>query len=228
MTLNTLNTLIDDILLTIRNGHVAGSENISRYQIEQWIHSYRAFLIKQEIEKGFGIDQQYIQTLPAEELHLVSESSNDNISSHKCVLETVKALPKMVTFNHIYPVLSVIDMYGNSIQLGDRLKANMQANRKYTCNDYIAYLYGDHLRIDGPNLLDNVDIQIIAEDPSLGDCDFGDKPYPLPGDKIPTLKELIFTKELAIRLQRSSDVDNNAYDDTVREKPAQMSAIQRL
>ena len=45
--LNTLNTIIDDIMLSIRNGRISESENISRIQVEQWIHQYRAMLIKQ-------------------------------------------------------------------------------------------------------------------------------------------------------------------------------------
>ena len=221
MTYNTLNTIVDDILLTIRNGHIANSENISRYQVEQWVHTYRALLIKQDVEKGFGVDQQYVTTIQAAPLQMVSNSVGKEGTpvSHKCVLETVNALPKMVTFNHFYPVLSVTDMYGNNIQVGDRLKAKVQSNRKYTCNDYIAYVFGDHLRIDGPNLIDNVDIQIVAEDPSTEDCDFADKPYPMPGDKIAALKELIYVKELSLRLQVPSDVTNDSKDDNVREKP---------
>jgi len=218
MIFNTLNTLIDDILLTIRNGHVANSENISRRQVEQWIHSYRALLIKQDLEKGFGIDQQYITTLQAQPLRMVSQSVGHGVQSRKCILETVNPLPKMVTFNHLFPVLGVFDIYGNQIQVGDKLKAKLQTQRKYTCNDYIAYVFGDHLRVDGPNLIDNVDIQIIAEDP-CNECGSDDEPYPMPSEKIPALKELIFSKELSIRMQMPSDLENDARDGNTYEKP---------
>ena len=64
MKLNTLNTIIDDILLELRNSSVAESEHISRIQIEQWIHNYRAVLIKQDIDKGRDINPMYVQTIP--------------------------------------------------------------------------------------------------------------------------------------------------------------------
>ena len=47
MTFNSLNTIIDDILLIVRDNNISESENLSRIQIEQWIHQYRAYLIKQ-------------------------------------------------------------------------------------------------------------------------------------------------------------------------------------
>nr|DAX07740.1 MAG TPA: hypothetical protein [Caudoviricetes sp.] len=46
MKLNTLNTIVDDILLILRNSTIGESEHISRIQIEQWIHQYRAYLIR--------------------------------------------------------------------------------------------------------------------------------------------------------------------------------------
>ena len=63
MKLNTLNTIIDDILLELRNSNIANTESISRIQIEQWIINYRTLLIKQDIDKGRTINPQYVQTL---------------------------------------------------------------------------------------------------------------------------------------------------------------------
>ena len=39
MTFNSLNTIIDDILLIVRDNNISESENLSRIQIEQWILS---------------------------------------------------------------------------------------------------------------------------------------------------------------------------------------------
>jgi hypothetical protein len=46
MEIFSLNALIDDILLTARNNAISQSEDLSRAQIESWIHQYRALLIK--------------------------------------------------------------------------------------------------------------------------------------------------------------------------------------
>ena len=49
--LGALDTIIDDILLELRNNNISESEQINRLQIEQWIIQYRAMLIKQDIVK---------------------------------------------------------------------------------------------------------------------------------------------------------------------------------
>jgi hypothetical protein len=46
MKLFSLRTLIDDILLMIRNNNISESEDFSRAQIRAWIMQYKAALIK--------------------------------------------------------------------------------------------------------------------------------------------------------------------------------------
>jgi hypothetical protein len=42
----TLNELCDDILLEARNNQITESEKLSKRQIEIWIKTYRAYLLK--------------------------------------------------------------------------------------------------------------------------------------------------------------------------------------
>lgn len=44
----SLRTLIDDILLIIRNNNISESEDFSRAQIAAWILAYKAYLIKKQ------------------------------------------------------------------------------------------------------------------------------------------------------------------------------------
>ena len=62
-TFNSLNSIIDDILLTYRDSKISESEDLSRIQVEQWIHQYRALLIKQDLDKGRDMNEQYLQTI---------------------------------------------------------------------------------------------------------------------------------------------------------------------
>ena len=55
----TLNQLCDDILLEARNNNIAESEKLSRRQIELWIKSYRAMLIKQKLDKKEKLDDMF-------------------------------------------------------------------------------------------------------------------------------------------------------------------------
>ena len=209
MKLNTLNTIIDDILLELRNSSIAESEHISRIQIEQWIHNYRAMLIKQDIDKGRDINPMYVQTLPC--IHL------DRVECTPGHIEYVSniELPKLIDFHFRTGLVSVKDMFGNLIQLGSETKNKYQKYRKYTCKDYIAYLKNNRVYIEGGNnLLEWIELDIVAENPAdLIECFDPDGPYPVPAHMIPTIKDLIFSKELNIMPKMPTDETNNSRDD---------------
>lgn len=209
MKLNTLNTLIDDILLELRNSSVAESEHISRIQIEQWIANYRAVLIKQDIDKGRDINPMYIQTMPC--IHLDKVDTVAGKIEYKSNIE----LPKLIDFHFRTGLVYVKDMYGNLIQLGHETKMKYQRYRKYTCGDYIAYIKNNRLYIEGSdNQLEWVEIGIIAENPAdLNECFDPDSEYPVPAHMIPVIKDMIFSKELNIMHQMPSDETNNSRDD---------------
>ena len=209
MKLNTLNTIIDDILLELRNSSVAESEHISRIQIEQWIANYRAVLIKQDIDKGRDINPMYIQTMPCIHLDKV-----DTVAGKIEYKSNIK-LPKLIDFHFRTGLVYVKDMYGNLIQLGHETKMRYQRYRKYTCGDYIAYIKNNKLYIEGSdNQLEWVEIGIIAENPAdLNECFDPDSEYPVPAHMIPVIKDMIFSKELNIMHQMPSDETNNSRDD---------------
>lgn len=222
ITLNTLNTLIDDIMLIIRNSNIVESENINRLQIKQWIISYRALLIKQDIDKDGDINPDYIQTLDDLDLEVVSINPGSNV----CKMQSIRKLPRALDLNNRYGILSVTDRNGNIIQLGDRTKALKQKHRRFTCNDYIAYMDNGYLNIIGPNLIDRPLVDGVWEDPDAvsefnGECIDENSTFPLSYDKIPALKDLILSKELGLSVQMPSDIVNNAKNDllnNVREK----------
>lgn len=209
MKLNTLNTIIDDILLELRNSSVAESEHISRIQIEQWIANYRAVLIKQDIDKGRDINPMYIQTMPC--IHLDKVDTVAGKIEYKSNIE----LPKLIDFHFRTGLVYVKDMYGNLIQLGHETKMKYQRYRKYTCSDCIAYIKNNRLYIEGSdNQPEWVEIGIIAENPAdLNECFDPDSEYPVPAHMIPVIKDMIFSKELNIMHQMPSDETNNSRDD---------------
>nr|DAV24014.1 MAG TPA: hypothetical protein [Bacteriophage sp.] len=42
----SLRTIVDDILLIVRNNNISESEDLSRAQISAWVMQYRAYLSK--------------------------------------------------------------------------------------------------------------------------------------------------------------------------------------
>lgn len=205
----TLNELCDDILLNIRNNQIAESEKISKRQIELWINTYRAMLIKQDIDKGRTINPMYTQHII---MNLIKLNTNNHIE-----YRSKDKLPTLIDFNYRKGVVSVKDMFGNIIQLGNETKMKYQKYRKFTCKDYIAYTKGDYLYVEGlPNLIECVEVEVIAENPTdLILCYDPDKDeYPIPAAMWSTIKQLIFEKELNIMLSTVSDTTNDSKDDT--------------
>lgn len=214
MQFKSLNTIIDDIMLEYRDSNISESEDLSRIQVEQWIHYYRAYLIRQDINKGYDINEDYIQAIGP--IH-ISEVTNKIPGKVEYISDD--KLPSFIDLRYGTGLVSVKDMFGNVIQVGNETKAKYQRSRKYTCNDYIAFLKNNYLYLEGPGYLEYVEISGILENPAdAGKCfDADNSPYPVPAHMIPTIKDLIFTKELNIMSQMLTDTTNNSRDDLKKD-----------
>lgn len=205
-----LNELIDDVLLEARNSNIAESEKLSRRQIELWIKTYRAFLIKQDLDKDRTINPLYTQTI---RMHI---SKVEEEPEHYEYIGDDE-LPKLIDFNYRPGVVSVKDSHGNLIQIGSETKMKFQKYRKYTCNDYIAYVKDNKVYVESRNnLIEYIDIEVIAEDPTeaIMCYDPNEDEYPIPGAMWATIKQLIFTRDIPTMIQMPSDTTNDSNDDT--------------
>ena len=120
----SLNNIVDDILLIVRNNNLSESEHLSRIQIEMWIAQYRSILIRQDLDKGRDINPMYIQTMPC--IHLDKVDTVAGKIEYKSNIE----LPKLIDFHFRTGLVYVKDMYGNLIQLGHETKMKYQRYRK--------------------------------------------------------------------------------------------------
>ena len=176
-----------------------------------WIKSYRAQLIKNDIDKGRTINPMYTTT--------ITTQVNQQVESNgHCVYVGEIVLPSLIDFNNRPGVISVKDAYGNLIQIGSETKMKLQQYRKYTCNDCIAYVKDNKIYVEGgPDVLENIEIQIIAEDPTeLGECyNPNTDDYPIPASMWGTIKQMIFTKDFQTMRQMVSDTINDSSDSTL-------------
>lgn len=205
----TLNNYIDDILLEARNNNIGESEKLSRHQIQLWIKSYRAMLIKQKLDKREPLDDMFTQTI---RMHV------DKIESDPGHYEYVgdQELPTLLNTKNFTGLIQVKDTYGNIIQIGSETKMKFQKYRKYTCKDYIAYKKGDRVYVEGDsNTLEYIDVKVIAEDPTESKLcyDPSKDEYPIPVYMWPTIKDLIFSKDFYTLSIQRSDVTNDTKDD---------------
>ena len=197
-------------MLEARNNNIAESEKLSRRQIELWIKSYRAMLIKQKLDKKEQLDDMFTQTI---RMHV------DKIEEDPGHIEYVgdKELPTLLNTKWFTGLISVKDAYGNIIQVGDETKMKFQKYRKYTCKDYIAYKKGTKVYVEGDsNTLEYIDVQVIAEDPTESKLcyDPSKDEYPLPTYMWPTIKNMIFNSDMYTMFQQRSDVTNDTQDNT--------------
>lgn len=205
----TLNNYIDDILLEARNNNIGESEKLSRHQIQLWIKSYRAMLIKQKLDRKEPLDDMFTQTI---RMHV------DKIENDPGHYEYVgdQELPTLLNTKNFTGLIQVKDAYGNIIQIGSETKMKFQKYRKYTCKDYIAYKKGDRVYVEGDsNTLEYIDVKVIAEDPTESKLcyDPSKDEYPIPVYMWPTIKDLIFSKDFYTLSIQRSDVTNDTKDD---------------
>ncbi len=210
--LGNINTIIDDIMLILRNHSISESDSVSRIQIEQWIHHYRAMLIKQDIDRGRDINQSYVQNIDGMELDIVAYGG-DEIESSTPMLVTKDKLPTTIDFHYKSGISMISDLIGNEIQLMTEKRSHMQKYRKYTYYNYSAYLKGNRIYINGPGDISSINVSGIFENPSEvpGYNPMTDQ-YPVPFNMLPLIKELIFTKEF--KLNVPTDKTNDSNDDT--------------
>lgn len=203
----SLNELIDDILLIIRNSNVAESEHLSRVQIEYWIRQYRTLLFKQQIDKEYDINPDWITPI---KLHIVRKTDICGVEEYMSDTE----LPKLIDPHYGFGIISVKDIFGNLIQLGSETKTLYQRYRRNTCKDYIAYIKNKRLYIEGGNnTLEYVTLNCILEDPADAPCFDPDGEYPIPKHLIPTIRQMILTNELKLMVVNPSDETNDSRDD---------------
>ena len=215
MTLFSLNSIIDDILLIVRNNNISESEDLSRAQIEEWVNHYRAMLIKQSVDKGYDLDQSCFQEIGPLKLEKITINDIDNpkgCNCHACPwykYKTIDKVPKPICFHFGNGFISVTDLHDETIQEMSKTRRHYQWFRKYTNHEYTYYYMPDYIYIQGCDALRYIKVTGIFEDPTEAGYDADDQ-YPVPADMIPMIKQMIFNNELKFMLSRPSDDKNDA------------------
>lgn len=230
MTYISLESIIDDILLLVRNNNISESEDLSRAQIALWIDSYRRKLWKDKLDRLrdlYKTNQYYdIEDLVDNEVLRIREKG-------PLELEPVDSLDNQPTFtkrtvqqlqnvfnNSENSILAVHDQSGETIQYMNHIKRHYQYWRKYTFGEMTAYYKDDgHIYVQGLQDQDNLKyIWVLAlyeedEDEGTDDEDTTDpdeSDIKIPAWMVPPIKEFILKNELPFMLNRPSDDSNNA------------------
>jgi len=218
MIFTTLNTIVEDILKIIRGSIINSTEPISRRQIEDWVHQYRALLIKQDLDKGYYPNPDYIQEL--NNLLVNDEASQGDF-------KTELKIPKTLDLRYKNGI-TWVGRYtpGNNTVYEHTLIPQSRffwsRFKRYSFGENYAYLEEGYMHITNPGItpafisikgvFENPMEVMLMNNPSVN----GDFPYPIPNNKLPVLKKMILETELKIEAVVPSDVTN---DDKHNPKP---------
>ena len=203
----TIDNIIDDILLEIRNNNISESESLNRAQIELWVDQYRSMLIKQDIDKGRDFSTNYIQTIY--DIDIVEVPSNNK---NYLYFASDIVMPKTIDFHNKYGITRIFDNTNNEIQLMSSKRASINSSRKYSGTDTVAHIENGKIMLKGNVRIDTINIDLVAERPTaVPGFKRNLDEYPISINMLPTIKQLIFEKELKILMP--SDNTNNSNND---------------
>lgn len=208
----SLRTVVDDILLIVRNNNISESEDLSRDQIAAWVIQYKAYLKKkqEDEDEADGDDDDNDDSLQSTigPLKLQDEDPVDG----ECVRRkrTVEKLPS-ISGDSADDIVSVSDANGCVIQFMSDKRRHYHYFRRYTfgeptCYYDDGYLYVEGLGIDPLKYIYVTGNFIGGDD----DDDTSEDDITIPGWMIPNIKKAIMDNELAFMLKRPSDDSNNS------------------
>jgi hypothetical protein len=225
----TLRTIITDLLNIARGANISSSEPISTRQLEDWVHQYRATLLKRDLDKGKKPNPDYIQEINHLRLEAVEATGEDialaRNESGTYRYRTVLEIPKTIDLNFTSGFTYIGTPIGEEIQIIPEGRSRWQQYKKYTPKDRVCFLKNGHLYIENDTPLEFIKIRGIFEIPSevgrfvnpLTEQPYFnlDSKYPIPATLVPALKDIIVQKELKIETTAATD---NTNDD--RNNPA--------
>lgn len=219
----TLRTITTDLLKIVRASNISSSESISLRQLEDWVHQYRAILLKRDLDKGKKPNPDYIQEIGNLQLEKVDLSGDDvtslGLESGSFIYRTVLEIPNTIDLNFTSGFTYIGTSAGNELQFIPEGRSRWQRYKKYTDLDKVVFLRNKKLYVVNSEALEFLTTRGIHENPAevgrfinpiTNQPYFNlDSRYPIPINLIPTLKEMILQKELKIEVTAPTDKTND-------------------
>lgn len=212
MKYNTINTIIDDIMLEMRRNNITESESYGRKQIEQWIIQYRSLLLKELANSKLPMSYNYYQRFSL-------ELEEEDIDLYK----SLDKVPEFFCSDIGDRFITSYDEFNNEIQVMSTKRSSMNKHsRHFFTGKKSSYVGRDkkyHLVTPG-DLVDpyepiTIDIDGIFINPTeVPDFDYDNDMYPMDPGSLPRLKQMIFQGELKFNL--IPDMENDGKEQRFR------------
>lgn len=214
----SLRTIIDDILLIVRNNNISESEDLSRAQIASWIIQYKAYLNKRENDKkeeqsnDDATDDSISKQIGP--LELIEELTPDGQDIHR--KRTKEKLPDLLD-DSADSIICVNDAAGHPIQQMNEKRRHFHYFRKYTFGEMTYYYENGYIYVEGLEDLGKLQyIYVTGTFSDLDDDDADEDDITIPGWMISDIKSMIMKNELGFMINRPSDDTNNSSMATVK------------
>lgn len=223
MKLFTLRSIVDDILLMIRNNNVSESEDFSRAQIALWVLTYKAAILKHRQDKDKEAakedeieDDDLVKTIGP--IELVDEYPLDNTCLYR--KRTKEKIPELSGSSDC-SIISVHDQEGCPIQNMSEKRRHFHFFRKYTFGELAWWYENEYVYLEGLTDLNMLRYIWISGTFTGADSDANEDDVEIPGWMIPDIKQMIIKNELGFILAMPSDDDNNSTVASVKPKGPQ-------
>lgn len=222
MNMFSLKSMIDDILLLVRNNNISESEDLSRAQIATWVLAYKSYLINKKNEKNEDdgedkSDDSFQTTIGPVEL--IKEESLDNTCLHR--KRTKEKIPELLGDSDAN-IISVCDQEGCVIQKMNDKRRHYHYFRKYTFGEMTYWYENGYVYVQGLTDLNRLKYIWITGN-FVDTTDEDEDSIQIPGWMVPDIKKLIFNNELAFMLSLPSDDDNNSTLSGIKPKGDQQN-----
>lgn len=219
MAISTLNKITTDLLNIVRNSNISDSENISKRQLEDWVHQYRSIVLKQDLDKGKRPNPDYIQEIDHLKLSAIDTAGSNitvnGIPTGNYILISDLEIPNTLDLNFKSGFMYVGTVDGTEISFMPEGRAKWQQYKKYTADDAVCFLRGGYLYVMYNKPLEYITIRGIFENPvevgrfvnpMTSQPYFNDNShYPIPANMLPLIKSMILQKELGMEVKTFSD-----------------------
>lgn len=220
MKMFSLRTIIDDILLIVRNNNISESEDLSRDQIAAWVMHYMALLKKKEKDKkettddDDDSDDSTVKTLGP--LEIIDAPENLDESDACYCSARMRTKDKLDTFNGTADdIVSVHDSEGCVIQYMHHMRRHYHYFRRYTKLEPTCWFDNGYIYLEGNNV-ENIECVYVTASMNPEDNADNEDDVEIPSWMVSDIKKLIMTNELAFMLNRPSDDVNDSSLSTIK------------
>lgn len=214
----SLNEIAYNILDTLRAGRTNQSERFSLEHIKELVKTYRALLIRRDMQRNHSRYRLFEQDLGIVSVSAVDSADDPNVTTGEQVIRTDNQLPAPIRMDRWEGIthISCKGKFQEPIPLLDTSRSMFQTYNKFTGDQPYACLINGYIYVFNDISIQQLNIRGVFEDPeevfdftdSNGlDLYDEDSPFPVPKDMVQRITQAIINTEGKTLIQTVEDTE---------------------